>query len=202
MPAPECGHPRDAELFGVAPCYHDQRPLRWLPGQTLAEPELPVRLLSAVAVLEDARPVRNDEDDPLLAEIQSLDAKLNLLIDMVGSLYERQTEKPPPREFQMSAHMLRFAGDGAAPGSGEQGLIELHVHPFVAHPLHLPASLVACEVSDGGWTGWWSLDDAPPALAEALERHVFRRHRREIADARTATARQLGDAVDTESATA
>lgn len=173
-----------AASLGEAPNYRDRCPLSWHPGATPGPDDAPERVLAAIAVIEESGTVANEDNDPVLAEIQNLDAKLRLLMDMVQTLYQQQAEQGPASEFVMSAEGIEITGEGKAPAAGEQGLIALHLDSYVARPLRLPAEVLGLETEGSRWTARLRFTIESEVLAGALEKHVFRRHRRAVAGAR------------------
>ncbi len=183
-PDPAVGGGAPPEALGGRPSYADRCPLRWVPAAQTSARDAPERVLATVAVLEESHSISNEDNDPVLTELQFLDAKLNMLVDMVYCLYEQQAGRPLEHEFVMSARSLRFSGQGPAPVHGERGVIELHLHPFVVKPLRLAAQVATVESTSNSWTASLEFQPAGEALSDALERHVFRRHRRAVAEAR------------------
>jgi hypothetical protein len=89
---------------------------------------------------------------------------------------------PSPRPVILAADRIRFEpGDAVQTG---RGLLSIHLHPSVPEPLTLPGQLSG--VSHETARGWFELcpvDERWP-FREALSRHVFRHHRRNIAATR------------------
>jgi hypothetical protein len=50
----------------------------------------------------------------------------------------------------------------------------------------LPVEVVASEVTDDGFLIWFKLSDATPGVQNGIERELFRRHRRTIAERKSA----------------
>lgn len=173
---------------GDAPRFRGRCPLRWCGGATPLPADAPLEVLAAIAVVEESAPVKNDDNDPVLAELQSVDARLRLLMDMVFALYRQQADPPAARDFEMSASHLSFCATGPLPAVAESGVIELCLDVPVPRPLRLPARVLAVEGDESSWRAELELQVASEALGNALERHVFRHHRREVAEARLAAS--------------
>lgn len=176
----------DSERLGTGPSYQGRCPLRWCPGESLAIDDAPEQVLAAIAVVEEAGVVKNEDNDPVLAELQNLDARLRVLMDLVFHLYRQQSEPAAPQAFVMSATALSIAGAGPAPAMGQTGVVELQLDAPVPRPLRLPAEVTEVSPSEAGWSASLRLIIRNEVLAEALERHVFRHHRREVAGVRRA----------------
>ncbi len=170
--------------------YADSLPLRVLalgaaPSATriAAWNERNLRLLQACAVL-DEHGTKDAPDDvsPLSAELQRIELKMNLLLDMVGVLVANTQSRPEPVPLRFNAQGLlweRPAQCAMPEGSAVQ--IEIFLRDSMLHPLTLTGVIEA--------TGMESLasahiDALPEAVADHIKKLVFRRHRRQIAVAR------------------
>ncbi|NUS39217.1 MAG: PilZ domain-containing protein, partial [Lysobacter sp.] len=76
----------------------------------------------------------------------------------------------------------RLPGHAAAPGTA--GWLRLQPSDALPQALRLPVRVLACEDSADGPRLWLRFEGLSPALSAALERHLFRVHRREIAERR------------------
>jgi len=144
--------------------------------------ERAVTVLASIAALEDRRAETVDDDNPLLQEMQRLDAKLTALVDIVNQLLV-PADALPPRQ------LLRFNAVGALlPAtlmpSGEALLLRLRFDVCRSLPLELAARVE--RVFDDGrvFVAFSPLSDV---LGDAIERLVFRHHRRKVAVARQLT---------------
>jgi hypothetical protein len=163
----------------------DSEPLDWPPS-----PELLLRLaernattLAAIAALEERRADIGEDDSPLMQEMLRMDAKLTALVDIVNHLLV-PTDALPTRQ------LLRFNAIGALlPAAlvpqGEGLLLRLHFDLCRSLPLELPARVVR-QCDDGRIFVMFAPQG--DALGDAIERLVFRHHRRRVAE-----ARQLND---------
>lgn len=159
----------------------DCEPLAWpLPParlQLLAERN--ANVLAAIAALEERRADTGEDDSPLMQEMLRMDAKLNVLVEIVNNLLLPDSTLPPRQ-------LLRFNAIGAvlpaglAP-AGDGLLLRMRFDPCRSLPLELAAQ-VARQFDDGRvFVAFAPLGDA---LGDAIERMVFRHHRRKVAGAR------------------
>lgn len=142
-------------------------------------------LLRALSVVEDSRPEDSDERSPAEQAVRRLEAKVDLLVALVGGLLQRDQPADPVRLLQWSARGVAIevpATDGCIPG----GPALFRVQPSDALPevLQLPATVLAIEPSPAGRRVWLQFDHLPATLESLLERHLFRMHRRAIAESR------------------
>lgn len=142
-------------------------------------------LMRALAVLEDSRADEPDERNPVDQSVRRLEAKVDLLVSLVGSLLQRDRAADPLRTLQWSARGA--AVDLPVESSPAIGAsVVLRVQPSDALPeaIQLPARVLAIEPAPAGCRAWLAFDPLPAALADLLERHLFRVHRRAVAEAR------------------
>jgi len=126
---------------------------------------------------EEPRSERADDAAAPSAEIQRLDAKLNVALELLSHVIERDLEFPPRFDVRFNAHGIEWRSDAIAV-EGMQLLLRLHLDSCPALPLELAARGIASL--QPGWAAAL-YTDMPPALEESFARFVFRAHRREIA---------------------
>ncbi|MFC5568985.1 PilZ domain-containing protein [Lysobacter yangpyeongensis] len=178
------------QLFGDALACEEVHPAVFLPGPVeatrlrahLLQAEA---LLRALAVVEDSP--RNEESDPHIdAAFRRLEAKVDLLTALVAGFAAGQSTDPL-RRLRWSARGVRMSHDAAfAPGT--PGLFRVQAAEWLPSPLVLPATVLAAEagVEPGSQSLWLRFEGLGPVLEAALERHLFRVHRRAVAESRRA----------------
>jgi hypothetical protein len=162
--------------------YRDRLPLHWTPlaafpagveADRMAESN--ARLLTVVEMLGD-HPQPGDDPNPTELELQRIHQKLNLLLDLFGTFLSTQARRPPAVPVRLSWRSVAWAGDLPA---GSTGLVELYLSPVLPQPLRLPATIAAGSAPGEACAEFAAM---PEFCQTALERHVFQRHRREIAE--------------------
>jgi hypothetical protein len=169
--------------------YEDVLPVAW---RRFPEPMDPavigsyadrnLRVLQAVSALEEHGPAeKTDENAPYSAEIQRLDLKVNLLLEMMGALLT--ASQPRPRTAAIRFNALGGVWQAAAPfpEMGTQGVLEIYLRNCIAEPLRMVG-----RVASVGPDGRVKLRFIPPGehVADLLEKLAFRKHRRQVAGAR------------------
>lgn len=163
--------------------YEDRLPVALRPAATNGIPggwqEQNLRVLAAIATL-DERP-RLDPDSGTGAEFERLHRKFDVMIELLGALLRTQSSLPQPQMVRLSSEGLSLPISEAAPSPGSLQEVELHLHACAPSPWRWLAEVSSHEA------GELQLRFLPMsmALATALERHVFTRHRRSVADARS-----------------
>lgn len=137
-------------------------------------------VLVAVSALMDRRSETAEDDSPLIQEVARLDAKLNVLMEIVNRLLLPQTGLPPrmPLRFNAAGAVLPWA---VLPPVGQTVLLKIHFDVCRALPLELPGVRLAGPVDGKGFIGFEGLSEA---VRDGIERLVFRQHRRQVAEAR------------------
>lgn len=176
--------PADAArlLFGETLACEELRPAAFVAGSVQSGPVLAASgeaLLRALAVVEDGpRPEEPESGDHALPRIE---AKLDLLTTLVAGLC--RMDEDPVRSLQWSARGACLVLE-AAPPPGGAGLFRVRPADWLPSTLMLPATEIAREPAPGGTRVWLRFDAVPAALEAALERHLFRIHRRAVAESR------------------
>jgi hypothetical protein len=174
------------QLLSVEESLHvDGEPLAWPPPQEqlswLAERN--ANTLAAIAALEERRADLAEDDSPLMQEMLRMDAKLTALVDIVNQLLVPASTLPPRQSVRFNAIGAVLATDFAA--GGEAMLLRLRFELCRSLPLELPAKIER-RFDDGRvFVVFTPMADV---LGDAIERLVFRHHRRKVAE-----ARQLSD---------
>lgn len=174
----------DAQGDGIS--YRKRLPLHWAPLPSLPSgveaerlADTNARLLAAVALLEEhVQP--GEEPSAHELELLRIHQKLNLLLELFGGFLSQQAARPPELMVRLSWRGIVWQGAVSVPEPGAVGLVELNLSHILPQPLRLPARIVA--VTDGVVSA--EFDALTELCQSALERHVFMRHRREVAETR------------------
>ncbi len=177
-----------SQLFGAALACEEQLAATFVPGavgeqqaaRALAQAET---LLRALANAEEARVEDNDERGSTDLALQRMEAKLDLLTGLISALLRRDTQAMRARTICWSRLGIRLESDIAST-TGERGLLRLQPADWLPEFLEIPVTVIASESGDTGSRLWLRFDPLPAPLESALDRHLFRAHRRQIADAR------------------
>ena len=171
-----------ALLFGDTLACEELRPAAFVPRSAHTGPMLAASgeaLLRALAVVEDGpRPEEPESGDHALPRIE---AKLDLLTTLVAGLC--RIDDDPVLALQWSARGACLVLDNP-PEIGSAGLFRVRPADWLPSTLLLPATVIAHEPAAGGMRVWLRFDALPAVLEAALERHLFRIHRRAVAESR------------------
>ncbi len=175
----------------VGPIFEDRIPVRWRPlvsppGEREVlqhlEPNLTV-LQVACAMGDTVSPETLDERQGLGADLARLETKLNLLLDMTGALLSRDGLLPEPVAVELTSRAIHWQTD-RSPEPSE--FLEIALYPCSGLPKPVILVAVAHEVQpmETGFRVGAEWFDLAPVLSDALEKMIFRNHRRRIALAR------------------
>lgn len=173
--------------------YVGRLPVIWQPekedysGERLAQINAGnLNVLNVVACTQEHRGELVD-DSQLPQELLRLDAKLNLLLDLVGNLAAPQQRELDPVPVRFNAFGISWQSTSQT-AADCQGLVSLYLETFRAKPLLLPARLI--DTAGPNPTEDWKtaiFHGLSEQVQAAIERLVFRQHRRQIAESRQAT---------------
>lgn len=167
--------------------YRETMPLSWQPGGVdslpAAQAEHNQRVLAAVATLEERW--RSDADTAQAQELDRLNHKFDVMIELLGALLRSVQPQAASHSLQLSIAGLSWAPEEALPTVGSSITVSLQLHPCAPSAWRWAGEVIAHR--DGEIHVRFA--PMPDALSAALERHVFMRHRRSVADARSPASR-------------
>jgi hypothetical protein len=139
-----------------------------------------LHVLRSLASLDERRPdTATDDDNPIMQELQRVDSKLNVLLDIVDRLLLPATVLPPRHSVSFNAVGLVVPRSLLPPD--ERVLVRLHFDACRALPLELPAQRGKAINVDNVFLYFRDLSEM---VEDGLERFVFCHHRRKVASAR------------------
>jgi atypical PilZ domain-containing cyclic di-GMP receptor len=169
--------------------YEDVLPVAWRP---LREPldgiaiaaltERNVKTLQVCAAIEEHGPVdKQDEKSPHAADLQRLEVKMNLVLDLLGQLLAASSPRPRPASIRFNALGATWRSTELQPMVNSQGILDIHLRECIAQPLSLLARITSVSPE-----GMVKAAMVPPgeATADLIEKLAFRRHRRQVAGVR------------------
>ncbi len=145
-----------------------------------------VQVLMADASLEDIHrgPDPKDDDGPSAADLQRIEFKLNVLLQLVAGLLARSGDQPPPVPVRLFGDGLEYQATGPVPATGAAGIAHVYISRGFPKALELPGKVVGSRQADG--VTWVRVEfvGVGPQVTDLLERLIFRHHRRQVAEAR------------------
>lgn len=167
--------------------YRETMPLSWQPGGIDSLPALQAehnqRVLAAVATLEERW--RTDGDTAQAQELDRLHHKFDVMIELLGALLRSIQPQATPHSLQLCIAGLSWTPQAPLPAIGSSLTVSLQLHPCAPNLWRWAGEVIAHR----GDEIFVRFAPMPDALSAALERHVFMRHRRSVADARSPASR-------------
>lgn len=143
-----------------------------------------VRFLKALAALNEGAPEGGEEIPQTAAELQRLDFKLNLLLEMVGQLLANQRTLPVPTQVRLGNAGIEWVAQDRPP-SGAHVCIEVYLRRELPSPLKFHGVAVLVDSVEGSGSAGQRVQvrfvGLSSALQDDLEKFIFSRHRRSIA---------------------
>lgn len=139
-----------------------------------------LHVLRSLASLDERRSENaSDEDSPLMLELQRMDSKINVLLDIVDRLLLPVTLLPPRQPVSFNA--VGLIVPASLPPADSLLLVRLHFDTCRALPLELPAQRGKAVSNDNVFLYFHALNEM---VEDGLERFVFCHHRRKVASTR------------------
>lgn len=185
---PVIEHPAETQLFGDALTCEAILPARFEPGERPLQLQVSEALLHGLAIAEDVRSDDNEERGELPQSVQRMEAKLDLMLGLLGRLARQRDGALPLRGLRWSHRGMRLdLPEPCRLQPSVAGVLMVEPAGWLGDYIELPALVLAETIGAAGSSHLW-LRFAPlsAGLSEALERHLFRLHRRQIAEARQA----------------
>jgi hypothetical protein len=181
-------HPAEHALFDGALTCDVVLPARFDAGPRAVMQAPSEALLKGLAIAEDVRGDDPEERKEATPSQQRIEAKLDLVLSLLGRLARRHEEALPVTALRWSHRGLRLDAPAPAPlAAGTRGIVTVQPATWLSDQIELPASVMdQVEGSQGLHHLWLQFDALNAGLAEAMDRHLFRLHRRQVAEARQA----------------
>ncbi|MFK8043161.1 PilZ domain-containing protein [Congregibacter sp.] len=138
--------------------------------------------LRAVSVIGDAGGQKDQQEASsgvVAQEVARLDLKVNLLLDLVGTLIYHQLDIPDTSPVRVSAAGVAWKGDVPEPGTTVY--LELYIQRGLPKPLCCYGEVVSTAEEHAAGTGKVRFTGLTGAAKSWLEKLIFRHHRREVA---------------------
>lgn len=143
--------------------------------------------LRAVSVIGDAGGQKEPQENSsgvVAQEVARLDLKVNLLLDLVGTLIYHQLDIPETSPVRVSAAGVAWQGD--VPNPGDTIYLELYIQRGLPKPLCCYGEVVSSADETAAGKARVRFTGLSGAAKSWLEKLIFRHHRREVAYQRAA----------------
>lgn len=169
------------------PVLHGLFPLVWEPctGE-LSEParravdEANVTTLRNYLLLDSRTYEAGDEREEATPELQRLEQRLNLVIDLLAQVLSRDLQLPTPASCEVSRDAVVWTA-ASLPAVGDRIKLSLYLNPHYPRPLVLYGNIESLQARAEGRCARMALSELTEPVAEGLDRLIFRDHRRRVA---------------------
>jgi hypothetical protein len=168
---------------GRVPLAWSQNPEALAPGDAAGLQAGNHETLRVILALEDHVTEVPEERGANQPDLGRLDFKVNLLLELVGQLLERHMTLPAPVWVRLTAQQVEWESDQTLE-PGTSGAVALFLCPRYPRPLVLRGRVSHVERSPEPLRMCLAYEGCSEPFLEDLERLIFRRHRRLIAQAR------------------
>ncbi len=176
----------------TALCYQEVIPVEW---ELLKQPVNAAQqqryqhdnavLLQGLLVVDEQPIVEHDEElSSLGQELQRIDHKLNLVLELLSQTLRSWRSLPPPVPVRLTVDGVEWDSEQELP-TGEPVLLKLYLSPVFPNPFIATGRVQSCRIrEDHNPTVTVGFDELGGQVRDALEKVVFRQHRRKVAQAR------------------
>lgn len=147
------------------------------------------RLLRVLQVVETSGAADHGDDAGVGGELHRIEAKLDMMIELLGELIVRDQPAPASVPARFNAESLELLLDSAPPVVGDDVVVEIVINPRLPRALQFVTRTDASTPEPHGIRVTLRLTDISPQVREQLERQVFLLHRRSLSRGGTATTR-------------
>ncbi|PLY12065.1 MAG: hypothetical protein C0631_18325 [Sedimenticola sp.] len=171
---------------GVLDC-HGEFPIAWEVACVYTDYDCSVanhrneRLLGLLHSLEDVRKDSYDETYESNANLARVEAKLDLLLDLVSELLTTESADLKPCSLRLSSRGAEWMGESTDLQPSQQVWLSLGLDPKLPRPLKLLAEVVNVFREPGGLRMLLAFKLQSELVTDLLEKAIFRYHRRQIA---------------------
>jgi len=181
-----------SEQLGEGVIYKDIVPLRWrdigreeLAFSYLSLQDANEEVLRFIATLDEYH-VEGQDELGGSSDLGRVEFKLNLLLDMVAQLVERETTMPESVPVTLGSAAIEWSSI-TPPREGALLELSLYLHHKYPQPFIVIGQVLSIKAIEGGGGKYLirlAFEAMSDAIQSGLEKLIFRQHRRSIAQSR------------------
>lgn len=165
-------------------------PLEWVPmseaaGAAAADELANQNCLKIILSLDEAVHDALDESIELSQELQRLDFKISIILELVARLVSQNTALPESVPLKLSPKAIHWSARTPPAPLGQSLQLKLYLDRRFPFPLCLTGRIASLEDVAGGCQVFVALDRMQEHTQELLEKYIFRCHRRHVARMKT-----------------
>ncbi len=141
-------------------------------------------LLQGLLVLDEQPKVEHEEELSAFGqELQRIDYKLNLVLELLTQTLRSWRKLPEPVAVELSVEKVNWC-TAEPPPQGEPVLVKLYLSPIFPNPFVATGKVTSVRRGEETNRVEVRFDGLGAQVHDALEKMVFRQHRRDVARAR------------------
>ena len=125
-----------------------------------------------------------DEESETDSALMRLEAKVNLLLELVSKLGQRINQIPEAKQVRLASGGIEWITDSAPPAIGSSIWINLHIDNRIPEAMKIPARVLTLHEDLHGSGVGAKFEPLGEMVQELMEKMIFRHHRRMIAQSR------------------
>ncbi len=173
--------------------YEDMLPLFWSarvdgsPPVNLARvSEHNEHVMRCVNLLGEQIKEKIDEVSETESALMRLDAKVNLLLEMVSNLSRDRIDLPEVNKVRLASGGMEWWCQKNTPAAGDNIWVTLHIDSRIPESLKLAARVISVSADEFGSRVAVRFEEVGEVVQDQLEKMIFRNHRRKVAQSRSA----------------
>lgn len=139
------------------------------------------QIMKVVLGLDEVAHDMPDDAGELGQELQRLDFKVNVLLELVARLVSHNVPLPEPRRITLGPESLQWSAPQASARVGQALRLKLYLDQRFPSPLCLAGEVVALEPLADACQVTLALAPMSEYSRELFEKYLFRCHRRHVA---------------------
>jgi hypothetical protein len=172
--------------------YEDLLPLTWssIDGEAQVVNSARVsehneHVLRCVNLLGEQIKEKLDEEGETESALVRLEAKVNLILEMLSSLDRARGDTPDTTQVRLAAGGLEWDCKEQPPAEGDTIWIKLNIDNRVPEAMQLAAQVLSVSVEGQQTTVCAKFEQMGEAVQDQLEKMIFRHHRRMVAQSKS-----------------
>jgi hypothetical protein len=133
---------------------------------------------------------RHEDETEADTALMRLEAKVNLLLELVSKLEQRISQIPEASQVRLASAGMEWTSRLSPPPAGSSIWINLYIDNRIPDAMQIPARVLTLGEGRHGTIVGARFEQLGEVAQELLEKMIFRHHRRQIAKSRGDDGRQ------------
>jgi len=143
--------------------------------------------LKIVLGLDDGMHDAHDENAEISQDLQRMDFKINIILEMLGQLVSQNIKIPMSADIKLGPKALQWLEFTNPPESGQMIQVRLYLDPRFLFPFVICGEVRSVMPVETGYSVVMQTGQLNAYSLELLEKYIFRCHRRQIARMKSET---------------